>query len=333
MHERNLFTSTTTQRVRSARLEDPAAIGWLTAITAASSASVTAAVVASGVGVAVAEVAIVVGAAALAGSAVTVFGARRLGSSLATARSRALEAETRLWEQEARNHEDRSRMHEVRSTVAGIRAARDLAHNHSLDVAAGDQLEASINSELDRLSRLVSESEGPESVRPAASAPRIPTQRSPQESSTSLDVTLSALVDTHRARGRAVEWHPTGDKVGAPSDDVSAIVNILLENAARHAPGSRIRISVVPTQEAVVVTVSDDGPGVPEHLRGHLFEFGVRDPASPGEGIGLHMAADLARRHGGTLALHSPAAGGAAFSAHFPAVTSGEERSAHVRAR
>ena len=64
--------------------------------------------------------------------------------------------------------------------------------------------------------------------------------------------------------------------------------------------------------ERVLLTVADRGPGIPEADRTRVVERFVRltpDPAEPGSGLGLSLAAAVARLHGGELTLEDNAPG------------------------
>lgn len=81
----------------------------------------------------------------------------------------------------------------------------------------------------------------------------------------------------------------------------------LISNAVRY--GTRARVSVVVMQKSLRIRVEDDGPGIPEDLRGDAIRpFTRLDPArnqdlGTGVGLGLAIVADIARAHGGTLRL------------------------------
>ena len=81
----------------------------------------------------------------------------------------------------------------------------------------------------------------------------------------------------------------------------------LLANAARHTPqGSTITVSAVLRNGKRVLTVSDDGPGIPAKDRGHVLKpFARLDPSrtSQGVGLGLALANAIAVRHGSQLEL------------------------------
>lgn len=207
---------------------------------------------------------------------------------------------------------DAERMHEIRSTVAGLRAADELVNSGAIDEAASRRLRASVSSELARLERLV--------ARPAV---RVPAQR--RTDVVDLDETLGVLADTHRARGRSVEWQASGATLAGCSDDVSVAVNILLENSARHACGSHSRIEVAGDEATVEIVVSDDGPGIAPTVRESMFDWGVSTDHDHGDGIGLAMAKRLVHEQGGSLELLEEPATGTAFSIRLPAARTSVE--------
>lgn len=90
---------------------------------------------------------------------------------------------------------------------------------------------------------------------------------------------------------------------------VERAVQNLVGNAAQH--GRQVRLSVRLAARAVIFTVEDDGPGIPETDRQRALQpFARLDAARPatlnggaGVGLGLTIALDIARSHGGTLEL------------------------------
>lgn len=96
----------------------------------------------------------------------------------------------------------------------------------------------------------------------------------------------------------------------------------LLDNAVRHASRSvDVALSVV--GDEAVLTIDDDGPGVPPEHRDEIFRRFTRlDDArgrdEGGVGLGLAIVRDIVRAHGGTVAIRSAPTGGARFEVRLP---------------
>jgi signal transduction histidine kinase len=92
-----------------------------------------------------------------------------------------------------------------------------------------------------------------------------------------------------------------------PSEIRRAVRN-LIENAARY--GSAARVSLMTEGDSFVVTVNDDGPGIPDDKLEEVFEPFVRleasrNAATGGAGLGLTLARSIAREHGGDVVLEN----------------------------
>jgi signal transduction histidine kinase len=99
----------------------------------------------------------------------------------------------------------------------------------------------------------------------------------------------------------------------------------LLDNAVKYGPsGQTVRVSVLRSAAHVRVTVSDEGPGVPEHDRQAIWTpfFRGASPAARavgGSGIGLSIVRDIAQRHDGRASVQTNERGGANFVIELPA--------------
>ncbi|MEM7693148.1 MAG: ATP-binding protein [Pseudomonadota bacterium] len=102
-------------------------------------------------------------------------------------------------------------------------------------------------------------------------------------------------------------------------EEVRDILDVFVDNAARHAPPkSTVTITVAPHEEGrIAISVSDEGSGVEDHLVPHLF---APKPQQSGarNGIGLHLAERRARAIAGALHYQRNAAGGATFTLNLP---------------
>jgi two-component system osmolarity sensor histidine kinase EnvZ len=85
-----------------------------------------------------------------------------------------------------------------------------------------------------------------------------------------------------------------------------AITN-LVDNARRHA--HRVALAALPQGRMVFVTVDDDGPGIPPERRESVFRP-FESGAAGGTGLGLTIARDIVRAHGGEIVLEDSPLGG-----------------------
>lgn len=126
---------------------------------------------------------------------------------------------------------------------------------------------------------------------------------------TDLTALVENCVDDARRGGSQVslgQFDETGEVVLRPMALTRALDN-LIGNAVRY--GTSAAVSILASDGAVCIRVEDDGPGIPEEqMEEALKPFSRLDPArnqniSTGVGLGLAIAADIARRHGGRLTL------------------------------
>ncbi len=91
-------------------------------------------------------------------------------------------------------------------------------------------------------------------------------------------------------------------------DDLHRLTLNMIENGVRHTPpGTHITASTRAQDGYAVLTVEDDGPGIPPAIRQRVFERFVR--SGQGSGLGLAIVRAVAESHGGTVALERPAGG------------------------
>jgi len=95
----------------------------------------------------------------------------------------------------------------------------------------------------------------------------------------------------------------------------------LIGNARRH--GSHIWVTAMPTRDGIDVLIDDDGPGIPPSQRDAVFRAFVRldpsrNPSTGGVGLGLTIARDVARGHGGDLTLEDSPQRGLRARIHLP---------------
>ena len=201
--------------------------------------------------------------------------------------------------------------HELRSPIASLRTQLEVAaaHPELLDVegAVEDTVRLQdLAADLLLLARLDA------GERPADG--RVPMAALVREE------TAQRLGDRHPVR--VLDPLAEGEARGSRGQ-LSRVLGNLLDNAQRHA-ASRVTVALRSEGGQLVLEVADDGEGVPEEERERIFERFVRLDAARsrddgGAGLGLAIARDVARRHGGTLRVSdSPDLGGALFTLVLP---------------
>ncbi|GLY34859.1 hypothetical protein Amsp01_008830 [Amycolatopsis sp. NBRC 101858] len=223
----------------------------------------------------------------------------RLAGTMNTMLARLDEAVTR----QSRFTSDAS--HELRTPLASLRTQLEvlLAHPDRLDWRHSCE-----NALLDvtRLQDLVADlvllgkldHAGPDRLEPVALPEVIEAVVAGREK-IDVEVTGTPVVRGHRSR-------------------LERLLRNLVDNAQRHAV-SRVAVEVSAADGWAVLSVTDDGPGIPEADRERVFDRFVRlDDARArddgGSGLGLAIVADIARAHGGTAAVE----GGSRFVVRLP---------------
>lgn len=95
----------------------------------------------------------------------------------------------------------------------------------------------------------------------------------------------------------------------------------LVANGARY--GSQVWLTSRPVADGVDILIDDNGPGIPTHERDHVFQPFIRldasrNPSTGGVGLGLTIARDVARSHGGDVRLETSPQGGLRARVHLP---------------
>jgi two-component system phosphate regulon sensor histidine kinase PhoR len=150
-----------------------------------------------------------------------------------------------------------------------------------------------------------------------------------------IDLAMEGLDSQIKLGGLEANTHVTREIAeGLPLIDVDrgamseALLN-LLSNALRYtAPtGKELGVRAVKREHEVLITVHDNGPGIPHHEQTRIFEkfYRVVDPALPdvaGFGLGLSMVHHIVRAHRGRITVQSDSGKGCAFHIFLPAAES-----------
>ena len=136
---------------------------------------------------------------------------------------------------------------------------------------------------------------------------------------------IEAVVLQASARVVLFNQVPPRLEVDADRDQLNRVLTNLLRNAvqavegaASPAPEGRITLRAWRAGSVVTLEVKDNGPGIPERVRPKLFEAFQSAAKSGGVGLGLAIAADLVRAHGGEIRLQASGPEGTAFQLSIP---------------
>ena len=245
--------------------------------------------------------------------------------------------------------------HDLRTPLTSIRAAAGtlLDRDVPLDAAAQEATAQAIDREAEHLNRLVTNLLDLSRIE----AGELRADPEPFE----LAGLVHRAVERLRPRlgGRAVDIDVPDDLPPALVDEVfiDEVLTNLLENAIKYTgPSARVRIRAevapapattpvatdaewsdsgaplpppaepAPPRPTILLTVEDDGPGVPDDAVGRLFDrfFRVRrkgEPSRPGSGIGLTVVRGLVEAMGGRVRASRSALGGLAIDLTLPSAT------------
>jgi len=193
--------------------------------------------------------------------------------------------------------------HELRSPLASMRTQLEVAQH----LGEGGELAADLLADVARLAALV---EDLLLLARAGSDARPPSMRE------SLDVSALLVETASRYAGARVPVSVTGGPpvyASANSEELHRVLANLVDNAVRHA-GSSVTLAVRADGGRAVLTVMDDGPGIPAGERERVFERftrldDARDRDAGGTGLGLAIVRELLRRSDGSISLQDNPSG------------------------
>jgi len=213
--------------------------------------------------------------------------------------------------------------HELRNPLAPLRSALDVMQRGAVDEDKRARLLAVFDRQLHHLTHLVDD---------LMEVSRI-TQDKMELRRETLDLALlarAAVCDTaglmeHARHCLEITLPPHPVTVDADPTRINQVVVNLLTNAAKYTPdGGRIALTLAVEEGTAVLTVRDNGIGLPRHALATVFDmFSQLEPALErsrgGLGIGLSLVRGIVELHGGTIAADSEGEGrGSCFTVRLP---------------
>ena len=214
-----------------------------------------------------------------------------------------------------------SAAHELRTPLAGLRIFSDMLAEGLGDPAKSRDYARRVSDEAGRLGRVVS------NVLEFTRLERgtFTTHPAPGDLAAAVRESVERQKPALTALGASIELTADPDlpAVRFDNDSIGQIVQNLLDNAEKHtrnAVDRTIRVSLAARPTGVELSVCDHGPGVPAHVRKHLFEAFARGnhaDSPAGLGLGLVLVKALAKAQGAAVAYRDNAGGGACFTVTF----------------
>jgi signal transduction histidine kinase len=210
--------------------------------------------------------------------------------------------------------------HELRTPLSVIEAEASLALAQTADLHSDREALLRVHVEAGRLRRIVND------LLWLARFDALSTDPSRQP----VDVATAAAITAERFRAIAGQQHiqlfldtggPEAAIIEAPPEWIDRLCGVLLDNACRYTPnGGRVDVRVQRNGNAVRLTVSDTGPGIPTEQRQRIFDRFQR-AASDGEGAGLGLAIGdaVVRATRGHWVIDDAAGGGLSIGVVWPA--------------
>jgi signal transduction histidine kinase len=202
----------------------------------------------------------------------------------------------------------------LRAFLERAEAQADLAYAHERVPAAFERTLAGIE-RVTSIARAMTEFSHPER------------EQAPADINRALGTTLVVARNEYRYVAEIETRFAELPPVVCNLSDLNQVFLNLIVNAAHAIEDSpsaagvkgTIRISTTSDGETAVISVSDDGGGIPEAIRARIFDpFFTTKPVGRGTGQGLAIARAVVERHGGALVLEATHGAGATFTIRLP---------------
>jgi signal transduction histidine kinase len=207
--------------------------------------------------------------------------------------------------------------HQLRNPLAAVRLRADTLEAHVRE--QGQATYDAMTSELDRLETLLQQLLRLARAEELSGSRRVGLEQPAEVEDVDVDETVADRIAVWEAvaagQGQRLVHRPArpGLTVRVPEHEVSQLLDVALDNAARYAgPGVTVTVATCERGELVDLVVSDDGRGLPpDDLSRAASRFwrGQQDNG-PGTGLGLAIAREIVLGHGGSFAVESAPEGG-----------------------
>ena len=211
--------------------------------------------------------------------------------------------------------------HELKTPLAAIRLLTDsILQTDNIDRATAREFVADIGAEAERLSRITEDLLRLTRLDSGVLDPPAVVDVLPV-----LEQVMRMMSLIAQEKGTELTYRSEGTcTVLSSRDEIHQIIYNLTDNAVKYSPsGSTVQVSLFREAGQVVLTVEDNGAGIPEEDLPRLFERfyrvdKARSRAAGGTGLGLAIVSDTVERRGGTVTAANRPSGGAVFTVRWP---------------
>ncbi|MBI5083190.1 MAG: DUF4118 domain-containing protein [Acidobacteria bacterium] len=211
--------------------------------------------------------------------------------------------------------------HEFKTPLTSIKAAStSILSEPGALTASQQELTTIIDEEANRLSQLVTEAVRMSQI----DAGKVKLEKRVLRIDEELERVMEQFGPRLEGREVRVRVEEGLAEVRADGELIALAVRQLVDNSLKYTPASSpVEITAEAGPGIVLIRVRDRGPGIPERERDRLFDkFYRRHGAKervPGSGLGLYIAREIARAHGGDLWIEGEAGQGSDFCLELPA--------------
>ena len=217
--------------------------------------------------------------------------------------------------------------HELKTPLAAIRLLTDsILQTDQMDMETVRDFVTDIGSEAERLSRITEDLlrltrldsdllDAPETV----------------EVAPVLEQVMRMMSLLAQKKGTELTYRMEENcRVSATKGEVHQVIYNLTDNAVKYSgKNGKVRVELRHEDHDVVLTVADNGPGIPEEDLPKVFERfyrvdKARSRAAGGTGLGLSIVQDTVKKRGGTVSAANRAGGGAVFTVRWPEAEGGD---------
>ncbi|WP_420475525.1 ATP-binding protein [Noviherbaspirillum sp. ST9] len=214
--------------------------------------------------------------------------------------------------------------HELRNPLGAISNAVAIMETAGLSAESSQRAQAVISRQSQHLARIVDDLLDVSRVMSG----KVFLNRQHLDLAESVRHCVASLSGTRRIGAHTLDVDVEPAWVDADPTRIEQVISNLLLNAAKYTPGAGcITVRVRACEGKAMLTVSDNGIGIPAQLMSQIFDVFVQGPAQldrsqGGLGIGLALVQRLVMLHGGTVTAHSDGAGkGSMFIVALPLAT------------